>query len=158
MAKKPEQDRALIIVGIVGAAAVVGGALYFAFTSQPKTATASQANPTPTPPTTDTASATPPTQAPSSTTFAMQVTGDTSIALKSGESVALSLPTVPAPAAMWQVVMENHDGRAEYTVVDATHFNVIAEMPGVSVLRFTPISAQGGSIGLPGLNITLSIS
>lgn len=157
MAKKPEQDRTLIIVGIVGAAAVVGGALYFAFTSQPKTATASQANPTPTP-TTSTDTAAGPTQAPSSTTFAMQVTGDTSIALKSGESVALSLPAPPAPAAMWQVVMENHDGIAQYSVVDATHFNVIAEGPGVSVIRFTPISAQGGSIGLPGYNITLSIS
>jgi hypothetical protein len=157
MAKKPEQDRALIIVGIVGAAAVVGGALYFAFTSQSKTASASQANPTPTPP--DAASATGPTiitpGAPPATTFELQLTtpGDQNIALKVGETIKFDLPPVPAGADMWGFVDEAHDGAV--TSIGPGSFQAVT--PGVVVLRFFPANRLGGGVG-PGFNVAVTIT
>ncbi len=155
-AKKEEQDRTLIIVGIVGAAAVVGGALYFAFTSQPKTATASQANPTPTPPDAATGPTTITPGAPSVSTFELALTtpGDQNIALKVGESIKIDLPPVPAGADMWGFVNEAHDGAV--SSIGPGIFQAVT--PGVVVLRYFPANRMGGGVGLPGYNIGVTIT
>ena len=146
-----EPDRALIITGIVGAAALVGLTLYFISKGG-----SAQAAPS-TPATTDKAAA-PTTPAAPATTYALSLSSDQNISLQAGQTVLVQLPAPPAGSTGWTPEVQNHDGQAGYLPAapgqPPNSFVVTAISKGVSVIGFAPSSQFGPG----GVAFSLAIS
>jgi hypothetical protein len=133
-------------VFIGGGVALAGVAAYLIFkpSTPPATTTTSTA------PRLDLTQTTAP---PPSTTYQLAVNGDTSAALKVGETLGFTLPPLSDPTTAWSMAVENQTGQARQVSGSA----IVAQVAGVVMVRFMPVNQAGGSVG-PGHNVTVSIT